>query len=135
MTYTEKSRNIANEASIAVMVLLNPDATDSEFWPLKPAAQSPLTSETEFAARKLRPVGVVGLCGTKAQSAFKELLPDPVVRAIGTAFIEYVRVSLGQGFVEQLAAEVNRRAAEVEAGDFVQFAESLWALEDPRTEA
>jgi len=129
--YIERSTQIALSSSIAVMVLLNQDATDLEFWPLRPApSQCALTGPQEFTARGLRVAGVVGLTGLKAACAFKEPLGDRVVASVAAAFLEYVRVAIGQSFADQLAAELEQR----EAGDFVQFAEAVWSLTDPRPE-
>jgi len=129
-SYQELSSKIAVDSSIAVIVLLNPDATDSEFWPLRPQPLEPseLNAPDDFAARKLRIVGVVGLCGLKPQCAFKEELPERVMGKIGVAFVEYVRVALGQSYNEQLAVEVARQMP----GDFLEFAGRLYALPDGR---
>jgi hypothetical protein len=133
--YSLRSAQIARDSSIAVMVLLNHDATDMQFWPIRPrrVAQSAFTSPEEFAARQLRPVGVVGLSGLKSMCAFKEPLEPPVVEAIAGAFMAYIRTLLGLGdsFAEQMGTQLERQ----QAGDFVQFAEALWSLEDPRLEA
>ena len=87
--YVERSTQIALSSSIAVMVLLNPDATDLEFWPLRPAPLAPcaLTGPQEFTARGLRVAGVVGLTGLKAACAFKEPLEDRVVASVAAAFL------------------------------------------------
>jgi hypothetical protein len=104
--YIERSSQVALDSSIAVMVLLNQDNTDMEFWALKPH-QCNVTTREEFAARKLRSVGVVGLCGPKAKCAFKERLEPSVINAIATAFTEYLRVSFAVDFAEQTeAAEI-----------------------------
>jgi hypothetical protein len=91
------------------MVLLSQDNTDLEFWMLRPrqAAKSELTPPEEFAARKLRSVGIVGLCGLKPRCAFKEPLETPIVNKIAAAFLEYLRVLLGGQIAEQTeAAEI-----------------------------
>lgn len=130
--YSLRSAQITLDSSIAAMVLLNPDATDVEFWPLRPTCAAPgaLTGPAEFTARRLCVVGVVGLSGAKALCAFKEPLATPVVAAISEAFTYYCRVLLGENFTEQMAAQLEQQ----QAGDFVQFAEALWSLEDARPE-
>jgi len=128
--YIERSAQVALDSSIAVMVLLNHDATDMEFWPLRPTpvAQCALTGPEEFTARRLRVVGAVGLTGLKTVCAFKEPLESSVVGAIGEAFAVYVHVLLGASLFKQMAAEIGQR----QAGDFLHFAEALWSLGDPR---
>jgi hypothetical protein len=123
MTYIEKATQVVLDSSIAVMVLLNQDNTDLEMWPLRPR-QAALTSQEEFAARKLRTVGVAGLCGTKATCAFKEPLDPTVVGAIGTAFAEYIHVLLGDSIAMQIE--------EQQKGDEVAWLEKLHQLPDTR---
>ena len=122
MTYLERSTKVARECSISVVVLLNSDNTDLEFLPLAPRqlTESELLTPGEFAARKLRSVGVVGLSGAQARVAFKEMLSVSVVDRIAAAFLEYLRVMLRQGFAEQT------EAAEV------QELERFYLLEDTR---
>jgi len=119
MTYMEKAAHAAAESSVAVMVLLNHDNTDAEFVALKPR-QAAFTSPEEFTARKLRPVGVIGLRGAQPVCAFKEPLDSPVVNSLATAFLEYIRVLLGQGFAEQMEA--------VEIAEL----ERVWSIADTR---
>jgi hypothetical protein len=123
MTYTEKSQQVVLESQIAVMLFLNPDNTDLEMWPLRPR-QVATTSHEEFAARKLRTVGVVGLSGTKGVSAFKEPLESAVVDGISTAFLEYVRVLIGDNIAMQIE--------EWQKGDEVAWLEQLHLLPDMR---
>jgi hypothetical protein len=101
----ENAAHAVAESSVAVMVLLNHDNTDAEFVALKPREVA-FTSPEEFTARKLRPVGVIGLQGTQPWCAFKEPLDSPVVNSLATAFLEYIHVLLGQGqgFAEQMEA-------------------------------
>jgi hypothetical protein len=122
MTYTEKSRQVVLDSSVAVIVLLNPDATDIVFWRLCPerAHESELTTEEECAARKLRSVGVVGLCGLTPVCSFKESLETPVVNSIVVGFLQYIRDSLSDNLVEL------REAAEIAA------LEHLFTLPDMR---
>src|ERR1700723_560571 len=108
-TYSEMSKTVADESSIAVLVLLSSDNTDMEFLPLRPRqlTERELLTPEEFAARKLRSVGVVGISGAQPRVAFKEPLSVSVVDRIAAAFLEYLRVMLRQGFAEQTAtAEV-----------------------------
>jgi hypothetical protein len=120
--YMENAAHAVAESSVAVMVLVNPDATDIVFWRLRPerAAESDLTTREEFAARKLRSVGVVGLCGLTPVCSFKESLETPVVNSIVVGFLQYIRDSLSDSLVEL------REAAEIAA------LECLFTLPDMR---
>ena len=131
MTYSEKSTQLALDASVAVLVLTNAQCDDMEFLPLKPRQMT--ESETaellaRWPGRGLRSVGIVGLVGTSPRCALKEPLEMPVVEAIAAAFAVYVHSLLGASVAEQMAAQLGQQ----QAGDFVQFAEALWSLEDPR---
>lgn len=64
------------------------------------ADQTILTSAEEFAARKLRTVGVVGLYGVESRCAFKEHLESATVVAIHTSFLKYLRALFGASFGE-----------------------------------
>ncbi len=124
MTYLEKSAEVVLNSNIAVMVLLNSDNTDMEFWRVRPCqAESPTTRE-EFTARKLRSVGVAGLCGTKAVCAFKEPLHPDVVGAIGNAFAEYIHALIG----DSVAMQIEER----QKGDSVSWLNQLYQLPDAR---
>jgi hypothetical protein len=124
--YEERSRQIVLDSSIAVMVLLNADNTDMEMWPLQPriATAAELTSPEEFKARKLRTVGVAGLCGTTPLCAFKEPLEPTVVGAVATAFAVYIRSLIGDSIAAQLE--------EQKKGDEVTWLEQLHCLPDTR---
>lgn len=105
-TYMERATQVACDSQIAVQVLLSLGNDDIAFVPLKPVSGEYLTRE-EFTVRQFRSVGIVGLRGLESCSAFKEPLDPPVVDAIAAAFLEYVRVLLGQSFAAQVeAAEV-----------------------------
>jgi hypothetical protein len=119
----EKAALAVAESSVAVMVLLNPDDTDMEFWPLKPREVA-LTPPAEFTARRLRPVGIIGLQGAQAVCAFKEPLDTPVVNSLAMAFLEYIRVMLGRSFTAQ--------TEERQKGDEVGWLERLHLLPDMR---
>jgi len=123
MTYIEKATQVVLDSSLSVMVMISPGNTDLEFWRLKPV-QAPETTPEEFAARKLRAVGVVGLRGTKATCAFKEPLDPAVVDAIATAFTDYIRVLLG----DSIAMQIEER----QVGDEVAWLEQLYQLPDTR---
>ena len=101
-TYDALSTQVALDSTVSAMVLLNPDNSEIEFWPVAPA----LTDEAKFApvegfsARKLRSVGVVGLCGPEARCAFKEPLEASMVTAIHASFFDYLRALFGTSFGE-----------------------------------
>ena len=103
-TYLERATDVACESSVAVTVLLSADNSSVEFWPLKPEAERALTSPEEFTARKLRSVGVVGLCGLSPRMALKEPLAQSVVDRIALAFQEHVNIVLYERFEEFTAA-------------------------------
>jgi hypothetical protein len=129
MTYSEKSAQLTLDSSVAVMVLMGAP-NDVEFLPLKPrVADEKMLSELRgrWPGRGLRSIGIVGLVGVTPRAALKESLEPMQVDALAAAFLTYVNTLL-RG--EQPSAEVERK----HAGDFVQFAESLWALEDTRPE-
>lgn len=125
MEYLRHAENVVAQSSIAVMVLLNADNSDMEFWRLRPSVpEGALTPAVEFVARKLRPVGVVGLSGSTPLVAFKEPLSPPVVQAIAFAFLEYLRVLIGQSFAEQTQSQ--------QKGDEVEWLWRLRSLPDTR---
>ena len=99
--YLERLEQVAAESEVAVMVLLNPDNTDLEFWPLKPRPASEMSAEN-LAARQLRSVGVIGLNGFEPHCALKEPLDAAVLSAVATAFKAYIKVLIGEDFAEQM---------------------------------
>lgn len=100
-TYTERSQEVARNASIAVLVLLSHDNTDLEFWNLR-RSQAEWTSSHAFTTRGLRSVGVVGLSlQGKPLVAFKEDLSPSVVDGISNAFLVYLNALLADSFAEQ----------------------------------
>lgn len=105
---------------IVLQVLLSESNDDLEFVAMHSAAQPfPITRE-DFAARKLRSVGVIGLRGLAPARAFKEPLAPSVVDGISTAFLVYVQTVLGNSFHEH--------AAKAELTEL----ERMFALPDPR---
>jgi len=125
MTYVEKSTKLACESSVAVMVLMGaPD--DVEFLPVKPRmADANMLDELKarWHGRGLRPVGMMGLCGTSPRCELKEPLEPEQVTALAGAFLAYLHVFFRDSFAEQLE------------GVEVQELGRLWSLEDPRTDA
>jgi hypothetical protein len=108
MPYSECAIKVACESSISAVVLLSSANDDIAFMRLKPLPSAGFITPEDFTARKLRSVGVVGLCGTKPMVAFSELLEPPVVDAIAWAFLEYVRVLLGEHMEAALVTELER---------------------------
>lgn len=110
MTYSERSTQLALDASIAVLVLTNAQGNDVEFLPLKPRQMS--ESETaelavRWPGRGLRSVGVIGLVGTSPFCALKEPLEPEQVSALAGAFLAYLHVLFRDSFaVQQEAAEI-----------------------------
>jgi hypothetical protein len=103
----ENAARVAYESQIAVQVLLSRGNDDIELIPIRPRPLDGYMTPEDFMARQLRSVGVIGLSGSKPRCAFKEPLETPVVEAVGAAFLEYLRVLLGESFAEQMeVAEV-----------------------------
>ena len=121
MTYAERSRQVALDSSIAVMVLLNDDNSDLEFLRVRPVNGSKVIGPEEFSRRKMRCVGVVGLSGCVPRVAFSEPLEPDVVNGIAAAFLSYVCTLLGDSFPRH-----------VEAAEILEL-ERLHALPDKRT--
>lgn len=119
-TYSELSTQVVQNASIAVMVLMNESNTDVELLPLLPR-KCEFPSKDEFTARKLRSVGVIALCGAQSNCALKEPLENEVVDAIAATFLEYVRVLIGP--------EISRAMAAAEIAEM----ERMYTLPDTRS--
>ena len=126
MTYSEKSQQLACEASVAVLALSNPECTDVEFLPLRPRQMS-VSDRVELAARwsgrNLRSIGVIGLVGTSPRIALREPLETEQVNALADAFLAYLHVLFADSFAEQLEG--------VEMAEL----ERMWSLRDPRMDA
>ncbi|MGA7257950.1 MAG: hypothetical protein WBX09_15005 [Terracidiphilus sp.] len=109
MTYLDQAKQIAVESDIAVLVGLNPDNQDVEFTMVRPQLQTTHTPKAEYVARRLRPVGIVGLKGLTPMSAFREPLGMDTVNRLASAFLEYCRVLLGGSLSAMVeVAELNR---------------------------
>ncbi|MGO9937185.1 MAG: hypothetical protein ACLPH3_05895 [Terracidiphilus sp.] len=118
--YEKRAEQVVSEADIAAQILLSAGNDDIELIPLCPRRPDRCIAREDFTARQLRPVGVIGLSGLKALSAFREPLEPYLVDVIAEAFLEYARVLLGESFLEQAAAA---EVAELER---------MYALIDPR---
>ena len=110
MTYSEKSTQLASDASIAVLALLGTAPGDVEFIPLKPRmADENMLAELKarWPGRGLRSVGVIGLCGMSPRCAFNEPLEPEQVSALSGAFLAYVHALFyGHFATQQELAEV-----------------------------
>ena len=116
MTYTEKSQQLALDASIAVLALLGTTPGDCELIPLKPrAADKTMLADiaARWPGRGLRSVGIMGLCSAGPQCVLKEPLESHQISALTYAFLAYVNV-VGP-----------------EAGEIAEL-ERMYALPDPR---
>jgi|SRR5581483_5405 len=120
--YMERAAQVACESQIAVQILLSRDNRDVELIGLKPQAE--FISREEFAARKLRHVGVIGLSGLKPLVALEEPLEPRIADALAQAFLEYTRVLLGEHFAERFAEQM--------VGAEVAELERLYTLPDTR---
>jgi hypothetical protein len=126
MMYSEQSTQLALDASVAVLVLSNPECNDVEFLMLKPKRMG----ECELAelkdrwpGRGLRSVGTIGLVGTSPRWALKEPLTFEQISVLADAFLAYLHVL----FCDALAGQ--QESAEVAE------LERLHTLVDARTEA
>jgi hypothetical protein len=123
MTYSEKSTQLALDASVAVLALSNPDCTELELLPLKPRQMSE-TERAQLAARwhgrNLQSIGVVGLVDSRPKFALKEPLEPEQVTALADAFFEYLCALVADNFSEQLE------------GAEIQELRRLWSLPDTR---
>ena len=116
MTYTEKSQQLALDASIAALALLGTTPGDCEFIPLKPrAADKTMLADiaARWPGRGLRSVGIIGLCGTGPQCVLKEPLDSHEVALLTYDFLAYVN------------------AVGAEAAEIAEL-ERMYALPDPR---
>jgi hypothetical protein len=105
MTYSEKSTQLALDASIAVLVLTNAQFDDVEFLPLKPRQMTESEKAelvTRWPGRGLCSIGVLGLVGMTPRSAFKEPLEPEQVTALAGAFLAYLHALFSDRFAEQL---------------------------------
>jgi hypothetical protein len=122
------------DASVAVLVLINAQGDEIEMLPLKPRQMTEIDAaelKGRWAGRGLRVAGLIGLVGTTPRYALKEPLEPAQVSALAGAFLAYLHVLFCDSFAEQMGAQLARQ----QAGDFVQFAEALCRLDDPRLEA
>ena len=126
MTYSEKSTQLALDASVAVLVLTNAQCDDMEFLPLKPRQMTEREAAellTRWPGRGLRSVGIIGLVGTSPRSAWKEPLEPEHLNALAGAFLAYLHALFCDSF-----------AAQQEGVEIAEL-ESLYALQaDPRPE-
>jgi hypothetical protein len=126
MTYAERSTQLALDASVAVLILLNPECDDVEFVPLKPKGMTEsecAALRARWAGRGLRSVGVLGLVGASPRCALKEPLEPEQVSALAGAFLAYIHTLFCDSFAEQLSATETQELGR------------LWSLEDPRPES
>jgi hypothetical protein len=111
LTYSEKSAQLAREASIAALVLMGEGPADCELLPLRPTADEGMMADLKarWPGRGLRSVGMVGLCGASPCVALKEPLSLEQISALTGAFTSYVHSLLGDRFREQCEiAELER---------------------------
>lgn len=126
MTYSEQSTQLALDASVAVLVLSNPECNDVEFLMLKPKRLEGCELadlKARWPGRDLRSVGTIGLVGTAPRWALKEPLTFEQISALADAFLAYLHALFCDGF-----------AAQEETADVTEL-ERLYALQDTRTEA
>ena len=104
--YIERAADVVSLSQIAVQVLLSRDNDDLEFFAMRPRIAPP--PPEVFEGRNLRTVGVIGLHGVKSYVAWREPLEPRVIEVIAHAFLDYVRVLLGDNIAEHVAhAEVS----------------------------
>lgn len=124
---TAEMTRIAAEASIAVLILANPEITDVDFIPLKPRMMSPAEQaelRNRWPGRNLSSIGAFGMVGAVPKVALKVPLDDRQVTALSAACAAYIATLLGGSLAEQLAAQL-------EAAELAEL-ERLWLLPDTR---
>jgi hypothetical protein len=104
MTYSEKSTQLALDASVAVLALSNPDCTELELLPLRPRQMSE-SEQAQLAARwhgrNLRSIGVLGLVGTTLKYALKDTLEPEQISVLANAFLMYLHALYCDSFATQ----------------------------------
>ncbi len=108
-TYSERSTQLALDASVAVMVLANPQCDDVEMLELRPRqlAQSGLAAlASRWAGRGLRSIGVIGLVGASPRCEFKEQLDPEQVSTLVDEFLAYAHRLFCDGFTARQEAEL-----------------------------
>jgi hypothetical protein len=128
-TYSEKSTQLALDASVAVLVLMGAH-DDVEFIPLKPRMIDENMSaelKARWPGRGLRSVGMLGLCGTSPRCALKEPLEPEQVSALMGAFLAYCHAL----FCGRFNTQQDRFAAQMETADIAEL-ERLYLLPDTR---
>ena len=126
MSYDERSTNLASTASVAALILSDPDCMDLELLMLQPrrVPESELAHlATVWHGRNLRSIGIIGLVGATPQTCLKEPLEPGKVSRIADAFLAYLQALFCDGFAQQLE--------EVEIAGL----EKLYRLGDHRPEA
>lgn len=126
MTYVEKYTQLAADASVAVLVLSNPECDDTEFLMLKPKRPSACELadlKMRWPGRGLESVGIFALVGTSPRWALKEPLSLEQLTALADAFLAYLHAL----FCDALAGQQ-------ESSEVAEL-ERLHALFDPRAEA
>ena len=126
MTYTEKSRQLTLDASVAVFVLTNEQCDDLELLPLQPVRMTDAEIaelSTRWPGRGLIARGVIGLVGASPACAFKEALEPEQTSALANAFLRYLQVLFSGSFAAQLE------------GMEIQELARVWSLPDTRLEA
>lgn len=128
LAYSQKSTELACNASVAVLALANPECTDVVLLPLKPCPMS-LSERAQLAAcwsgRNLRSIGVFGLIGVTPSVALKEPLEPEQISALSNAFLAYLHAL----YSDRIAAHLEKN------GDGEAWLEKLYSLEDSRPEA
>jgi hypothetical protein len=123
MTYTEKSTQLALEASVAAQVLMGTTPGDCEFILLKPRmADASMLADlaARWPGRGLHSVGIIGLVGATPRWAFKEPLETEQVDALAGTFLFYLNALFGRSLAEQLGEAEIRELGR------------LWSLPDTR---
>lgn len=123
MTYSERSTQLALDASVAVFVLRGTASGDFELLPLRPttADENTLSElKARWPGRDLRPVGVMGLVGTSPIAALKEPLETDQHSALVSLFLAHVHTVFCDSF-----------AAQNEAAEIAEL-ERLYSLPDMR---
>jgi hypothetical protein len=97
-SYFEAVEQLVDTSTRVVQVLLSDSTGHLEIYPTSRS----LPNLQEFINRRLRPIGVLGLQGSRVAFAFKEELPENTICAIGTAYGAYINALLGPDAADQI---------------------------------
>lgn len=120
-----KCVELVAQASFAVAIVGNPGTRDFELLDLPVKASLVLRDELK---RRLEFCGIIALVGGRPQTALESPLDESVITALTHAFLDRIDAAL------TITEAVLAARTDAPPSDWLKFAESLWALPDPRPE-